>query len=76
MDTPFLTSADFQNIAPVCFQIGAGAKGTWDEAEDTSVQFNGTLSQAPFGNAAWALVLVSFTPAVIEFTEAGQVTVQ
>ena len=76
MDAPFLTSADFVNIQPLCFQIGAGAKGTWDEAEDTSVQFNGTLNQAPLGGIAWALVLISFTPAVIEFAEAGQVTVQ
>ena len=51
-DAPFLTSADFQKIQPLCFQIGAGAKGTWDVAEDTSVQFNGTLNIAPFGGIA------------------------
>lgn len=75
-DAPFLTSADFQNIQPICFQIGGASKGTWDEAEDTSVQFNGTLAAAPFGGVAWALVLISFTPSVVEFTEAGEVVVQ
>lgn len=75
-DSPFLTSADFVNIEPLCFQIGAAEKGTWDEAEDTSVQFNGTLNTAPFGGVAWALVLISFTPSVVEFTEAGEVVLQ
>jgi len=71
---PFLKSEDFFNIQPLCFQI-AGDKDMWDVAEDTSITFQGTLSAAPFGTDAWALVLVSFTPGVVEFAITGETIV-
>ena len=71
---PFLKSEDFFNIQPLCFQI-AGDKDMWDVAEDTSITFQGTLSAAPFGADSWALVLISFTPGVVEFAITGETIV-
>lgn len=72
-DMPFLHSSDFSNIQPLCFQIGTRSKNGWDETEDVSIGFEGTLSAAQ--NDAWALILVSFTEAVAEIDHTGRVEV-
>jgi hypothetical protein len=71
-EQPFLNDIDFTNVLPLCFQIG-GSKESWNLTEDVSVSFQARLSAAP--TAKYAVVMISFTDALMEFTREGQVLV-
>jgi hypothetical protein len=56
----------------LCFPI-AGSKEAWNLTEDVSVAFQARLSVSP--TAKYAVVMISFTDALMEFTREGQVLV-
>jgi len=66
---PFLTSSDFAHLRPLVFQIGA-THTMLDEVEDTSINFQANLTGA-YG-ADFAVILISFTDTIIEFSSKGQ----
>jgi hypothetical protein len=68
---PFLSASDFTNIAPLCLQIGAQTTA-WDVLEDATLQFQGTLTGVPF-TSQYALMMISFTDALIEIESNGTV---
>jgi hypothetical protein len=71
-EQPFLNDVDFTNVLPLCFAI-AGSKEAWNLTEDVSVAFQARLSVSP--TAKYAVVMISFTDALMEFSREGQVLV-
>jgi hypothetical protein len=63
---------DFTNVLPLCFPV-AGSKEAWNLTEDVSVAFQARLSVSP--TTKYAVVMISFTDALMEFTREGQVIV-
>lgn len=69
---PFLRSADFANIMPICFPIGSQLDA-WDAGEDMTVQFQAQLSQA--SAVDYAIMLLSLTDSFLEIESTGRVQV-
>lgn len=71
-ENPFLTDLDFGNVAMLVFPIGT-QKDAWDTSAEVSCSFRATLKYQP--GYDYAVILMSFSDTIIEFTKEGQVQV-
>lgn len=72
---PFLSSSQFHQIQPLCFQIGSRSDAM-DFVDDVTIQFDGTISSATLGvKNSWALILIAFHNSILELDHTGETKV-
>ena len=69
---PFLSSDDFESLAPLCFQIGSKTDA-WDAADEVSVNFTGDLSVTPA--VPYTILMVSFTDSLLQISYSGHAAI-
>jgi len=71
--SPYLTSSDFMNYQPLCFQIATPSDGMDPTDVATSIHFEGTLQgNGTTAMPAWALILISFSDGICEIYNNGE----